>query len=239
MLNKSTGGYDRSLTMFSPEGRLFQVEYALEAVRRGTLAVGIKSKTGGAVIVIRKKIPSKLMDPGSIRKMFEIDDHIGCAISGLHADSRILVDWTRVQCQVNRLSYDEPIKLRTLARRVADIKQSYTQHGGTRPFGSALLFIGVDTEGSQLFTTSPSGTYTEWKATSFGTGEASAKKILKDNYKENMTLDELMILGLKVQKEASDEEIETSEYKIGYVDIKESLFKRATAKKIKELVPLI
>jgi proteasome alpha subunit len=220
--------------MFSPEGRLFQVEYALEAVRRGTLAVGIKSKAG-AVIIIRKKLSTKLMDPGSIHKIFKIDKHIGGAISGLHADSRRLVDWSRVQCQINRLNFDEPVPLRTLVRKIADIKQQYTQHAGVRPFGSALLLIAVDIDGSQLMTTSPSGVYFTWKATALGVNEDTAKKILKENYNEDMTMDELMKLGIKVQKECSDDELVAEDIEIAFVEIEEKEFKTAEQEKINGL----
>ena len=103
-------GYDRAISTFSPEGRLYQVEYALEAVRRGTLAVGVKCPSG-AVIVVQKKLPSALMDPETINKIYALDQHMGCAISGLHADARILVDYARVQAQIHRLTYDEPLRL--------------------------------------------------------------------------------------------------------------------------------
>lgn len=235
MMNRSAmGGYDRSLTMFSPDGRLLQVEYALEAVRRGTLAVGIKSKAG-AVIVVRKKATSPLMDLESVHKVFKVDEHIGCAISGLHADSRILVDYARILCQNFRLTYDEPTRLKTLVKKLADIKQRVTQYGGTRPFGSALLFIAVDSDGPQCMSTSPSGTFWSWNATAMGSNEEQARKILNENYKEDADLDGIMMLGLKVQKECSDEDIDPAGIHIGYVDIKEKTFKFAEPEKIKSL----
>ncbi|MHA1728562.1 MAG: archaeal proteasome endopeptidase complex subunit alpha [Promethearchaeota archaeon] len=234
MLKKS-GGYDRSLTMFSPEGRLFQVEYALEAVRKGSLVVGLKCDEGTAIIV-QKKLPTILMDPDSVQKVFQIDEHIGCSISGLHADSRILVDYARVQCQVNKLSYDEPIRLRSLVRKLADIKQQYTQRGGLRPFGSALLFIAVDSDGPQLMTTSPSGTYWSWKATALGNNSEQAKKILKENYDEKNSLDQIMKLGIKVQKECSDEEMDPSVLQIVFISSEDAQFQIADEKKIKELI---
>ena len=129
--------YDRALTVFSPEGRLYQVEYALEAVRRGTLAVAIGSKEG-VCLAAQIKIPSKLMDPDSIDKIFQVDEHIGVAISGLHADSRILINYARVQAQSFRLTYDEPVRLNMLVKSIADLKQIYTQYGGIRPFADVL-----------------------------------------------------------------------------------------------------
>ncbi|TFF90421.1 MAG: archaeal proteasome endopeptidase complex subunit alpha, partial [Promethearchaeota archaeon] len=161
--------YDRALTVFSPEGRLYQVEYALEAVRRGTLAVAVKSKED-VVLAAQIKIPTKLMDADEIDKIFQVDQHIGVAISGLHADSRILIDYARTQAQSFRLTYDEPVRLRMLAKTIADIKQQYTQFGGIRPFGCALFFIGIDALGTQIYTTSPSGIYRSFNAYALGSG---------------------------------------------------------------------
>jgi proteasome alpha subunit len=218
--------------MFSPEGRLYQVEYALESVRKGTLAVGIKSKNGACVSVY-KKVTSPLMDPDSIQKIFKVDEHIGCAISGLHADSRILVDYARVQCQVNQLSYNEPVLLKTLVRKIADIKQQYTLWGGVRPFGSALLFIAVDSDGPQVMTTSPTGRYWGWKGTAMGINEEQAKQILQENYNEEASLEEIEILAMKILKNTSEEEVKPELIQIGYVDAKDKLFKMLDVETIK------
>ncbi|MHA1341939.1 MAG: archaeal proteasome endopeptidase complex subunit alpha [Promethearchaeota archaeon] len=234
MFGRGGVGYDRSLTMFSPEGRLYQVEYALESVKKGTLAIGIKSSKG-AVLVVHKKLMNSLMDPDSIQKIYQVDEHIGCAISGLNADSRILVEYARVQCQVNLLSYDEPILLRSLVRKIADVKQQYTQYGGARPFGSALMFISVDAEGPQLMTTAPTGRYWSWKATAIGLNEDQAKKMLEEKYKEDMTIEELQILGIDIIKSNSDEEITPEKIQIGYIDINEKKFKILNAESTKKI----
>ena len=170
--------YDRALTVFSPEGRLYQVEYALEAVRRGTLAVAVKSKED-VCLAAQIKIPSTLMDADEIDKIFQIDDHIGVAISGLHADSRILVDYSRVQSQSFRLTYDEPVRLSMLVKAIADVMQQYTQYGGIRPWGCALFFIGIDSVGTQIYTTSPSGIYRSFKA--YGMGSTDERESTKQS----------------------------------------------------------
>ena len=235
MFGRGAGAYDRVVTMFSPDGRLFQVEFALEAVRRGSLAVAIKS-TNGAIIVVLKKTNDKLRDPDSIKKLYKIDEHIGTAISGLHADSRVLVNWARVQAQYYKLNYGEPVKLHTLVRRLADVKQMYTQSGGIRPFGCAFLFIGVDPDGKpQVMTTSPSGRYSSFKATALGQNEERAKEILKENYNNNASLDDMMKLGIKVQKETSEDDIDPDVVEIVYVDAKEREFKIVPLKKVKTL----
>ncbi len=138
--------YDRAITVFSPDGRLFQVEYAREAVKRGTTTVGLKFKDG-VVLIVDKRIASRLMEPKSIEKIFKIDHHIGCATSGLVADARILVDQARVIAQVNKITYDEEMSVEELVKRICDYKQNYTQYGGVRPFGTALLVAGVDEPG--------------------------------------------------------------------------------------------
>ena len=126
--------YDRAITVFSPDGRLFQVEYAREAVKRGTTTVGVKFKDG-VVLIVDKRLSSKLIEPESIEKIFKIDGHIGCATSGLVADARALVDRARVECQVNSFNYSEDLAVESLVKKLCDFKQSYTQYGGVRPFG--------------------------------------------------------------------------------------------------------
>jgi proteasome alpha subunit len=129
-------GYDRAITVFSPDGRLYQVEYAREAVKRGTTAVGIKAKDG-VVLIVDKRVSSKLLEPSSIEKIFKIDEHIGVASSGLVGDARALVDRARIECQINRVSYNEAIDVETLAKKLCDHMQTYTMFGGARPYGTA------------------------------------------------------------------------------------------------------
>ncbi|MHA1836276.1 MAG: archaeal proteasome endopeptidase complex subunit alpha, partial [Candidatus Odinarchaeia archaeon] len=154
---REEAGYDSAITIFSPDGRLFQVEYAIEAVRHGTPIVGLKVKNGVALVALKKEAPP-LMDEKSTQKIFRIDFHIGSAIAGLHADARILIDFARVQAQIERLTYDEPIMVETLVKKISDMKQVYTQQAGIRPFGVSLLIAGYDAKGPQLYSTDPSGT---------------------------------------------------------------------------------
>ena len=221
-------GYDRRLTMFSPEGRLYQVEYALEAVKRGALCIGLKSKAGAA-IVTRKKF-TNLMDKDTVEKIFKMDDHIGVAISGLHADSRVLVDYARVQAQVHRLTYNEPVRIPTITRKLADIVQAYTQHGGVRPFGSSLLICGVDPDGSsRLMTTSPSGTFWAWKGHSMGQNSEEAEEIVKEKLDEDMSLKEIISLGVEILKEVDEEdEINKETIQIGCIDVEKKKFEILT-----------
>lgn len=231
-----TKAYDRALTVFSPEGRLYQVEYALEAVRRGTIAVAIKSKED-VCLAAQIKIPSKLMDPDSIDKIFQIDEHIGVAISGLHADSRTLINYARVQAQSFRLTYDEPVRVNMLVKTIADLKQMYTQYGGIRPFGCALFFIGIDSTGPQIYTTSPSGIYRPYKAYALGSGEAQAREHIQTNYKENMSFKEIVDLALNAIKESVEEDLSKDTIRIAYVKSSEdNKFKICTKDEINKFI---
>jgi len=187
------GAYDRAITVFSPDGRLFQVEYALETVNRGATIVGVTCSEG-VVLGAEEKLESKLQDPTFTWKLYEIDEHLGAAVVGLGSDARILIDQARIYAQSNRLLYDEPIDVEVIAKRVGDIKQLYTQHAGVRPFGVSILFGGVDKAGNRLFMTDPSGSYRAYKAAAVGVGRETAEKILKEKYREDLTLDEAIQL---------------------------------------------
>jgi proteasome alpha subunit len=197
--------YDRAITVFSPDGRLFQVEYAREAVKRGTTTVGLKFKDG-VVLIVDKRIASRLMEPKSIEKIFKIDHHIGCATSGLVADARILVDQARVIAQVNKITYDENMGVEELVKRICDYKQNYTQYGGVRPFGTALLVAGVDELGEHLFETDPSGALVSYKAGSIGAGRNVVMEVFEELYAEGMEMVDAVELGLKALKKATEEE---------------------------------
>ena len=209
--------YDRAITVFSPDGRLFQVEYAREAVKRGTTACGITYK-GGVLLAVDKNIASKLIVPSSIEKIFQIDEHIGIAASGLVADARRLIEEARTKAQRNRLAYAEPISVSALTRDICDIKQYYTQYGGARPFGTALLIAGVN-EGSYLFETDPSGAFTEYTATSIGTGKADVEKIFEKYYKEGMTRTDAIDLALRGLNVISEEKIKKENVEMITVEV--------------------
>ncbi|HDO19536.1 MAG TPA: archaeal proteasome endopeptidase complex subunit alpha [Thermoplasmatales archaeon] len=208
--------YDRAITVFSPDGRLFQVEYAREAVKRGTTTVGLKYRDG-VILIVDKRITSRLIEPESIEKIFQIDDHIGCATSGLVADARILVERARVDAQINEITYNRKIEVKTLVKRLCDFKQTYTQYGGVRPFGTALLIAGVDDSGPRLFSTDPSGAMIEYKATSEGAGREGVISYFEKNYREDMSLEEAIILGLKALYKGTEGKINPDAIEIGIV----------------------
>jgi proteasome alpha subunit len=187
--------YDRGITIFSPDGRLYQVEYAREAVKRGTASIGIRT-SDGVVLAVDKRIRSPLMERSSVEKIHKADDHIGIASAGHVADARQLIDFARRQAQVNQLRYGEPVGVETLTKEITDYIQQYTQVGGARPFGVALIIAGIANGEPRLYETDPSGTPYEWKALAVGADRGDIREYLEEHYDEAMTLDAGVDLAL-------------------------------------------
>ena len=230
--------YDRAITVFSPDGRLFQVEYAREAVKRGTTAVGIKAKDGVALLV-DKRITSRLLEPPSVEKIFQIDDHIGAAASGLVADARILIDRGRVEAQINRVVYNESISVEALAKKVCDHMQSYTQFGGVRPYGTAILIAGISGDSISLFETDPSGTLLEYKATGIGDGRNTAIEVFEEQYREDLDLKEAILLGLEALYKVTEGKIDAQTIEAGIIESDVKIFKKLTLKDVQGYVQQI
>ncbi len=224
-LQQQNAGYDRAITVFSPDGRLFQVEYAREAVKRGTTSLGVKSKDG-VVLVVDKRTTSRLVETKSIEKIFQIDDHIGAATSGLVADARALIDRARVEAQINKISYNEPIRVEALAKKICDLKQLYTQNGGVRPFGSALIIGGVNKKGCRLFETDPSGALIEYKATAIGSGRSDAMDYFEENYKEDLRLDEAIDLALDAVYVATSGKVTDKSVEIAVIEAETKTYRK-------------
>ncbi|MDD3233309.1 MAG: archaeal proteasome endopeptidase complex subunit alpha [Candidatus Methanomethylophilus sp.] len=216
--------YDRGITVFSPDGRLFQVEYAREAVKRGTTTIGIKFKDG-VMLIVDKRVSSRLVEPESIEKIYDIDDYIGCATSGLVADARILVDQARKEAQVHRVNYGENMAVEMLTKKVCDYEQNYTQYGGVRPFGVALLIAGSDDLGTHLFETDPSGALVAYKASCIGIGRATVMEKLEKEYKDDMSYDTALKLGLNAMAAAIEEKLVPASIEVGLVR-KDEKFRR-------------
>ena len=208
--------YDRAITVFSPDGRLFQVEYARVAVTRGNTTAGLKFKNG-AVLMADKKIGSRLVETSSIEKIFQIDEHIGAATSGLVADARVLVDYARLVSQINKVTYAERISIDLLVKRICDYKQNYTQYGGVRPFGTALLLAGVDDVGIHLFETDPSGALVSYKAGSIGAGRQTVMELFEEKFRDGMPMDDAVLLGLEGLQKASEERLDAKALELGII----------------------
>lgn len=197
--------YDSRTTTFSPEGRLYQVEYALEAINNASSTIGILAKNG-VVIAADKMVSSKLLDQGRSReKLYKVDSHVICAVAGLTADANILIHHARLIAQRYTYTYNEPQPVEQLIINICDTKQGYTQFGGLRPFGVSFLFGGWDrNHGYQLYHTDPSGNYSGWKATAIGINNQSAQAILKQDWKEDMTVEDALALAAKVLTKTMD-----------------------------------
>ncbi|KAN0009298.1 hypothetical protein ACTFIV_010574 [Dictyostelium citrinum] len=199
--------YDQRTTIFSPEGRVYQVEYAMTAIRHAGATVGILAKDG-IVLAAEKKTTAKLLDSSTSisEKMFKIDEHVVCAVAGITSDANILINYARLSSQRFFYQYQEPMPVEQLVSQICDTKQGYTQYGGLRPFGVSFLYAGWDRHyGFQLYQSDPSGNFAGWKATSIG-GENSqvAQSVLRSNYKPDISLKEALQLALKVLTKTMD-----------------------------------
>ncbi|MGI0004435.1 MAG: archaeal proteasome endopeptidase complex subunit alpha [Candidatus Nitrosotenuis sp.] len=198
-------GYDMTPTMYSPDGRIYQVEYAIETVKRGTLAIGIKSKDG--VVVAVEEVPRKLQVSEQTQKIFQVDDHIGIAAAGYIPDARVQVDDARTFSQSHKLIYDEQVEVETVAKHLADRCHQYTQYSGVRPFGVALIIAGVDQRGNLIYVTDPSGTYVSYAAVAIGASADEVNAFLEKNYMDGMSLDDataLAIAAIELKTEQKD-----------------------------------
>jgi len=225
--------YDRAITIFSPEGRLYQVEYALELVKRGAPVVGV-SCPEGVVLAANETPESELEDPEYFRKIFQLDDHVASAIAGLSSDARVLIEQARVFCQSNKLLYDEAVDIETLSKRIGDMAQVYTQHAGVRPFGVSMIIAGVDVEGARIFTTDPSGAYRRFKATAVGRRNDDANKLLEEKYVERSTIEESIELAIAAIKAASDSQITPQTVKVAVIRTETEKFERLSEEEVSE-----
>ena len=224
-------GYDRTSAMFSPEGRLLQVEYAKKAVRQGTAAIGIVCKDG-IVLIADRRITDKLMIPSSFDKVIQVDGHIAATSTGYVMDGRILIERAQLIAQQYRVTNDEPINIIELVKEISDLKQFYTQVGGARPFGVSILFAGVD--GSpKLFMTDPTGIYFEYKATAIGESENEIKDILNKEYKENMSIDDGIKLAVNSLKKVLGKEFRIERIDGAYINTKDKMYRKIDKEKLK------
>jgi proteasome alpha subunit len=228
------GAYDYNATVFSPDGRLYQVEYAMEVVNRGGTILGIKCTEG--VVLGSEENAEPLETSGHSWKIFPIDDHIGAAIVGLGSDARVLIDRARVTAQSNKLTYDESIDVEIVTKNSSDFQQVYTQHGGGRPFGTALIFAGVDSTGARVLATHPSGTYRAYKAVALGAGRETVQAMLTENYRDNLTLDDSVKLAVKCLKNSLVARELPIKIKIAVISVETKKMKLLTEIEIDDIV---
>ncbi len=227
-------GYDRSSTMFSPDGRLLQVEYAKKAVRQGTTSLGMVCKDG-VLLLADKRILEKLMIGQSIEKVFQVDDHIGASATGYLMDGRVLIERAQLIAQQNKVTYDTPIDILSLVKDVANMKQAYTQFGGARPFGVSIMFAGVDDDGPQLYVTDVTGIYFQYKATVIGEAETQLKEILEKEYDADMPLEQGMKVAVSAFKRVFGKDFDIDRIDGAYIKTSDKQFRKIDKESLKKL----
>jgi proteasome alpha subunit len=226
-------GYDRSATMFSPDGHILQVEYAEKTVRLGTASIGIRCENG-VVIVSDKGEKDSLIISESADKIYEIDEHIMSSAAGILSDARLLVNHVRIVAQQHRVTYDNSIDIESIIREISDIMQQYTQHPGIRPFGVSLLIAGVNDGKPKLYTSEITGNYYEYNAIAIGKNDDKIKEILRKEYKHHIKTDEAVKLALSIFKEVLGDKFDISRFNVGIIKADNNKLKKLTVEEIKK-----
>jgi proteasome alpha subunit len=225
--------YDEAITIFSPEGRIYQVEYALELVKRGAPVAGVSTKEG-VVLAAVEVLRSSLEDPRFSKKIYELDDHVAAAISGNSPDARVLVREARLVCQGHRLTYDEPIGIESLTSNLGDLLQQYTQNAGVRPFGVSMIVGGVDVTGCRMLSIDPSGSYRGYKATALGMNNEKARELLEKKYRQDMTLDEAIRLSVETIRTAYQNEVKAENINVSVITTASKVLRKLENEEIRK-----
>ena len=227
-------GYDRSATMFSPDGHILQVEYAEKTVRLGSASIGIKTDQG-VIIVADKGKKDELIVPESADKIYEIDEHIMASAAGIISDARILINQTRLIAQQHRVTYDSAIDIESIIREISDIKQQYTQHPGVRPFGVALMIAGYNGKGCKLYTSDITGNYFEYNAVSIGENDEKIKEILRKEYRKDLTVEQSIKLALQAFKQVLGDNFDIGRFNISYIDCEDGKIRKLNKEEISKI----
>lgn len=209
-------GYDRSTTMFSPEGHILQVEYAEKTARLGSASIGMIC-SDGAIIIADKGIKDSLIVSKSADKIYEIDEHIMASAAGIISDARVLIDRARIVSQQHRITYDSPIEIESIIKEISDIKQQYTQHPGVRPFGVAIMVAGVNDGRPRLYITDITGNYFEYKAIAIGKKDNKIKELLRKKYKKEIKIKEGIKIALEIFSNVLKEDFDIQRFNVAQI----------------------
>jgi len=227
-------GYDRTATMFSPDGHLLQVEYAEKTVRLGVSSIGMAC-SDGVFIIADKRISDKLIVSESASRIHEIDSHVIASAAGITSDARVLIEKAQVLAQQHRVTYDSPIEPESVIKELSNMKQQFTQYGGARPFGVSMMLAGINGKKPELFTSDVTGNYFEFHANAIGEGDERIRDLLKEKYKKDLTIKQGIKLALEIFKEVKDGKFDLEKFEISYIKTSDAKIKKAEGKDIEKI----
>jgi proteasome alpha subunit len=230
-MNHQMMGYDRAITMFSPDGRLLQVEYAKKTVKQGSTAIGMVC-SDGVLLVADKRIVDPLVVTSAIEKIFQIDDHIGATASGIISDARVLIERAQVKAQQHQVTYDSQIDVLSIVKNICDLNQLCTQSGGLRPFGVSVLIAGIDDDGPKLFQADPTGIFFQYRAVAIGEGDDGIEDILHKKYKPNLNVEDGLKLCIEALKTVLDDNFNSERLDAAVIHTSDKKFKKIDRKEL-------
>lgn len=228
-------GYDRTATMFSPEGKLLQVEYAEKAIRLGSASIGMNC-SDGIFVIADKRIDDKLITQKSTNKIHEIDSHIMASSAGIVSDARILIEKSQVLAQQHRITYDSPIEPELIIKEISNIKQQFTQYGGARPFGVSLMIAGIKDGKPELYTSDVTGNYFSYHANAIGEDDEKLREKLREKYKGDLTMKKGVKLALDIFKEIEGNKFNLDRFELLYIEKDNVKIKRLEGGDIKNFI---
>ncbi len=227
-------GYDRTATMFSPEGHLLQVEYAEKTVRLGTTSIGMIC-VDGVFIIADKRIRDKLIIKESSSRISEIDSHLIASVAGIVADARVLIERAQIVAQQNKITYDSPIEPELIIKEISNIKQQFTQYGGARPFGVSMMLAGINNRKPSIYVSDVTGNYQSYYANAIGEDDERIKEILREKYKKDLTIKQGVKIALEIFEKIKEKDFNIENFELAYINKNEMKIKRLEGKEIKGL----